>query len=576
MDGMSAFMLDQERPGHFMHTLKISIFSPSEIAPSHEQLRLNLAQCLNTIPMLRWKFLKVPFGLHHPVWVDDPDFDLDYHLRRIVCPPPGDRKAFCDLVSEVYAWPLDQSKPLWLTWVVEGLEDGCTAMIMLLHHAYTDGTGAARIMEFAYSSTPQENATEFPAWVPEPTPGKLQLLLRALIDLPVTLYRCVPKVGKGIVSVRALKKQYEESGKELPPSVLRDSRDSPFNIMLGHGRTFVYERFELAKVKALSKTFGVTINDLFVATAAGAYRSFMQARDYDVDSGPLVAAIPVGKRPPLEEDDLTGNKTSADYIALPIHLADPMERLTASRRAGIIMKEHIKEAEGVDFSSLLEITPPILLRLLDWWVERNGGEVGIWGNAGLSNVPGPREHLYMGDRKLVNWISMGQIFHGLGLNTTVWSYAGNFNLSILADKILLPDGWELVQYFRDAFDEYADLDRETEAAAPEPESKAEPEPEPETTSVKEKAGTTDPDLAASGQTEDTKPESAAEGQTETPPAKSTARGKTGAVKAKSTARSKTATAKAIPNAGGQTEPMAPASDAGGETKPLDQHSEGSN
>ena len=469
MDGVSAFMLAQERPGAFMHTLKISVLDLSEMGMpwSFDRFRDSVLRRMHRAPMFRWKFKKVPFGLHHPVWVDDPDFDLGYHLRPITCPAPGDKQALCKLISQVYARSMDMSKPLWLCWVVEGMEDGSIVLVTLLHHAYTDGTGAARLMEAFYSAAADQEPEDIP-WSPEPVPGNLRLLGNALWDLPRTLWQGLPKVGRGIVNARKMRRHYKMSGKELPPSALRDGRDSPFNMMLGSGRTFVFETYDLDVIRRTSKAFGVTINDLFVAAAAGAYRNFMETRGYNVDSGPLVTAIPVSQRPPLEEDDLMGNMTSTDFLAMPIHILDAKERLRESRRVGITMKEHIAEAEGLDLSSLLELTPPILLRLMDWWVARNGGKVGIWGNAALSNVPGPRKPLYMGSVPVRNWISMGQIFHGLGLNTTVWSYAGQFNLSILADSQLLPDGWELVGYFSEAFAEYERLAANLDTTSQEP------------------------------------------------------------------------------------------------------------
>jgi diacylglycerol O-acyltransferase len=460
MDGVSAFLFHQEQTGAIMHTLKISIMDVSEISGgwNYELFSKSIAQRMHLLPMFRWKALKVPFGLHHPVWVDDPDFDLDYHVRRIACPAPGDRKAFCELVSEVYAWPMDMSKPLWLCWVVEGLENDEVALVTLVHHAYTDGSGAARLLHKIYSLSQQDAEPQMQlAWLPEKTPNKLSLLAHALIDLPRTWMTSLPKIRQGMANVRAMKKKYAESGGELPPSAFSDTRDSPFNIMVGRGRTFVFHTMPLEEVKAISKGFDVTINDLFVAATAGAYRKFMQTRGFDPDTGPLVTAIPVSKRPPLEEDDMIGNKTSTDYLAMPVHLTDPYARLKAASHAGKVMKAHIIAAEGSDLSNILEITPPALIRLLDWVVKHKDGKFGVWGNATISNVPGPPEPLYMGAMKLKNWISMGMVAHGLGLNTTVWSYAGQFNLCILADKKLLPDGWELIAYFRDAFAEYQHL-----------------------------------------------------------------------------------------------------------------------
>jgi diacylglycerol O-acyltransferase / wax synthase len=466
MDGVSAFMLAQEKPGSYMHTLKISVLDPTEMEVpwDFDRFRQSVARRLHLLPMFRWKFKRVPLGLHHPVWVDDPDFDLAYHIRRVACPAPGNRESLCELISQLYAWPLDMSKPLWICWVVEGMEDGSVVLVTLLHHAYTDGTGAARLMKRFYSAAAEVDPKEAP-WKPEPTPGRMKLLARALVDLPVTMWRRLPRIGRGIVNSRRLKRHYDASGKALPPSALRDGRDSPINVMLGYGRTFVFETYDLEMIRTTAKKFGVTINDLFVASAAAAYRKFMEQRGYDVDSGPLVTAIPVSQRPPEDEDDCLGNMTSTDFLAMPVHILDPLERLRAASRAGNTMKEHLAQAVGLDLSSVLEVMPPVLLRLMDWWVARNGGKVGIWGNAALSNVPGPREKLYMGKIPVSNWISMGQIFHGLGLNTTVWSYAGQFNLSILADRNLLPDGWELVGYFTEAFEEYAQLaDQQAEAA----------------------------------------------------------------------------------------------------------------
>jgi WS/DGAT/MGAT family acyltransferase len=246
--------------------------------------------------------------------------------------------------------------------------------------------------------------------------------------------------------------------------------------MVGRGRTFVFDTLPLEDIKAISKGFGVTINDLFVAAAAGAYRKFMQTRGYDPDTGPLVAAIPVSKRPPPEQDDMIGNKTSTDYLAMPVHLADPEARLKAAAHAGNVMKEHLAAAEGADLSNIVEVTPPIFIRLLDWIVKKKEGKFGIWGNAAISNVPGPREPLYMGTMKLNNWVSMGMIAHGLGLNTTVWSYAGKFNVCILADKNLLPDGWELAGYFREAFAQYKDLLEQQAAVQAKPERPAASDP----------------------------------------------------------------------------------------------------
>jgi diacylglycerol O-acyltransferase / wax synthase len=471
MDGFSAFFLNDEQPGVYTHTLKIAFLDVSDVAEgfSYDQFRESCLRRLDVVPFARWKFLRVPFGLHHPVWVDDPDFDIDYHFRRIDCPAPGDRRALCTLISQIYASPLDHSKPLWQCWVVEGLEDQQVALVALLHHAYTDGSGAARILQRFFSALPESSQRESRPWKPEPLPGRFRLLADALIDLPVTWARTVPKLLRGIRAVRRLRRDFAREGKALPPTPMHDTRDSPFNVLLGYGRTFVFDTYPLEDIHRTSRALDVTINDLFLAAAALACRRFMLDRGFDPDRGPLVATVPVSRRPPPEQDDCIGVMTSVDYLALPVHIADPGARLHAAHRASEIMKEHIKAAQGIDMSGVLEITPPLMVDLMHWNVRRNKGKRGIGGNLAVSNVAGPRDPLYLGRMRLANWVSIGHLTHGTALNVTVWSYADRLNLSIIADKRVLPDGWILLNHFRDAIAEYGALPDHIREAAGSPE-----------------------------------------------------------------------------------------------------------
>jgi WS/DGAT/MGAT family acyltransferase len=460
LDGVSTFLLVREEPGAYQHTFKIGIYDPREVPGGwcYERFHQDLAASIaHGLPLFRCKIQRVPFDLHHPLWVDDPDFDLDYHLHRIACPQPGDARTFCALLSQLYAWPLDHSRPLWLSWIVEGLENGRVAVVTLLHHAYTDGTGAARLMGRYFKKQPEQIIPDdSPPWSPEPAPGKLRLVLSALRAVPIDLAHGLPKVVRGLAKMRRLREEYIKGGRELPPTY-RDAPDSPFNILLSNRRTFVFETFPFEEIRTTTRGFGVTVNDLFLATVAGVFRQFMQERGCDVDRGPLVAMIPVEQRPPIEKDDFVGNRTSATYVSLPIHIADAVARLSAARHASRVMKEHFEASKGADLLSLIGIMPVPMLRLPDWLVKRSKSKVGMNGNVILSNVKGPSERLYLGQLPLVNWISTGQILHGVGINVTVWSYAGNFNLCILADKKLLPDGWPMIDRFREAFTEYANL-----------------------------------------------------------------------------------------------------------------------
>lgn len=465
LDGLSTIQLLNTKPGVYQHTLKIGIFDTSEVPGgwSFEKFKDSMRDSHQAWPIFRCKIMHVPFGLHHPVWVDDPDFSLDYHMRYVSCPPPADNRALCALISQIYAYPLDPSKPLWLTWVIDGLADGQVALVTLLHHSYVDGTGASRMMESYLTPEPRDIVPGKTEWHPEETPTKLRLIVDALRDIPLSLIRGVPKLVKARRKVRAVQKQYVDVGgpesEFLNP--FRDCRDSPFNIELSAGRTFVFETLSFEGFRSVAKQFDVTVNDLFLAIIADVFRRFMQRCGYDPDEGPLLGAIPFQRRPPVELDDMIGNKTSVNWLWLPTHLTDYVERLTFAHKHALIMKDHFETMEGADTSSLMEIVPLPVLTLMDKRAKDDPHHFGTSANALLSNVKGPTKPLHWGRMKMTNWISMGQITQGMGVNCTVWSYAGKFNLCFLIDKKLQTDGWDLVEHFKETLALYEKLSQES-------------------------------------------------------------------------------------------------------------------
>lgn len=472
LDGMSAWMLYELGPASYTHTLKIMTldYAQFETPFDFQRYRDGVAARIDRIPILRWKYRRVPFGLHHPVWVDDRDFDIDYHLRRIVCPPPADKRAFCELVSQIYSWPLDESKPLWQVWAVEGLPDKKVALVMLLSHAYADGQGTMLLLQRMLSEVPDSpppvRRNEDPPWQPEPEPSQLRLLWDALRELPLTWARNLPNLVRGIAAQRRLEREAREGLRELPPNPMKDAQPSALNMLLSSRRTFVYETFPMPLIRRISRGFGVTINDLLAAAAAGACRRLLTDLGADPDGGPLVATVPIGRRPPADQDDGIGNMVSADFMYLPVHLADPLKRLVAARHSGDVMKAHFKAAIGIDLASILELTPRAVIRLLGWYLRRKQGKSSMFGHLALSNVPGPRRRLYLGRAPIDEWISIGHILAPTALNCTAWSYADNFTITILADQKLLPDGWVLIAYFREALAEYAQLLEQAQANAP--------------------------------------------------------------------------------------------------------------
>ena len=469
MGGADAFMLSNETPSAYMHTFKVAILDPSTDPEgwSFEKFHRDIAERLHLVPLFRLKYAPAPLGINHPMWVDDPDFNLRYHLRRVACPAPGDHHALCEFMSAVYAYQLDRSRPLWMMWVVEGLASGKVAIVGLVHHAYVDGVGSAWGLQQMSHPTPGWRPEHVPPWRPRPWPSVARRLWWGMRDLPGVLTRQLPRVASGIWQKRALAKRYIAAGKPAPPNPGM-MQQTPINQTLSHGRTFVCDSMPLENFKRASKGLGVTINDVFMSCVAGALRRLLSDMNYSPDQHPLIGGTPfAGDRP--EGWQGLGNFATVDYCWLHSEIEDPLQRLRASHEAAQEMKEHLKAsvAAGADMNAIFQVCPPWLVSAIRWYIKRQQGALGFFGNVVLSNVPGPREPLYLNHYKLDSWFSTGQVFDGSCLNMTMWSYCDKANLCVLADEKVLPDGWILFNYFVEELDALlARLPEQAAAAVP--------------------------------------------------------------------------------------------------------------
>jgi len=465
MGGADAFMLAMETPRAYMHTFKVAILDPSTDPEgwSFDKFRQDFEKRIHLVPFLRWKYAPAPLGINHPLWVEDQDFNLDFHIRHVACPAPGDHKTLCKFMSSAYAYQLDRSRPLWKCWIVEGLEDGKVAVVTMLHHAYVDGVGASWGLEQLYRDTPGYSPENVPQWDARPPPSWLRQLWLALRDWPGVVLKNLPGVISGLRQKKALEKQYEKSGRPPHPNPAM-MQQTPINKVLTYGRTFVCESMPIENFRKISKGLGVTINDVFLCCAAGAIRRLFLEGDYNPDQSPLIAATPfAGKRP--EGMEGLGNFVTLDYCWLHTNIEDPLQRLHASHKSANEMKEHLQQMVemGADFGAVMKILPPWAVKAFSWWLrEKKKGKLSLFANVALSNVPGPRKPLYLNKYKLDNWFSTGQIVDGTCLNMTMWSYCQNVNLCILADQKVLPDGWNLFAYFVEELEKLVALIAETE------------------------------------------------------------------------------------------------------------------
>jgi len=450
MSGADAMMLYLDRAEAYNHTIKISIIDPSADPDgwSWKRFKATWATRVSLMPRLRQRYLRVPMGLNHPVWVDDPNFDIDYHLLRVGCPAPGSMVELCELTCEFYAHQMDHSRPLWQVWAVEGLEGGRVAVILFIHHALTDGVGILRMLDQFWNTRPEAEVLPSPAaWHPAPLPGKGQLLWQGLRDLPGIFAGNLPGAIRGTRAGRRILEEWRKSGRTLPPVAGDAKYPAPYAVKLSPHRTFALHSFSLPRIRAISKAHGVTINDVFIATTSGAVRELLAEQDGTAPTAPMVATVPFALVP-LAERKRDGNFSTVCYTLLHTEIGDPVERLRACKRDADTMKAYFEATREANIAALMNLLPPAVPQIVDRVNEMKGGGLLPFWNIILSNVPGPRTPLKLGSLKLDQWYSIGQLAHGSALNVTVWSYVDQFNLSILADPAMLPDAWQLVHHFQ--------------------------------------------------------------------------------------------------------------------------------
>lgn len=448
-----AMFLYNEKPGQHMHTLKLAIFDHSKTPGgySFESRKQKLAARLDRLPPLRWRTLATPLGLNHPLWIEDPDFDLDYHVRRAAIPAPGGSRELCSLVEEIASRQLDRNRPLWEVWMIEGLEGGQVAALTKIHHSLADGVAAAELLRRVLSPSPEEESADPQSrWEPEPVPPKGERVRLALRDLVGFLAEAVPRAWRSLWRSRRVRGEHRRQGAVDPPKPY-DAPLTSFNCALSAQRRFAYTSVSLDDAKAIRTAFGCSINDVLLATVAGALRNFLLAKG-ELPGVPLIASIPVSTS---QEPRPYGNSTGAWYVHLPTQLEDPVARLRAVQRSVRISREEFADTAGARLTDWIELFPPVLLKQifsrLPLWLLKAGR--APMANLIVSNVRGPAQPLLYDGALMTGFYSVGPILEGVALNVTSWSYADQMNVSLLGCRNALPDLWELADQICVAFEE---------------------------------------------------------------------------------------------------------------------------
>jgi diacylglycerol O-acyltransferase len=440
MSGIDPMFVYSETPVTPMEVAYTCVFDPAT-APggySFEAVRKVLAERVPTLVPFRRRLLPVPFGLDHPRWVDDPDFDLDNHLHRVALPAPGGEAELRAMVASVMSHPLDPHQPPWEMHIVEGLEGGRVGLIAKIHHSVIDGVAGVQLMaQLLDLSEEGRPPIACPPWLPAALPSSAQLVASALPSVftsPVRALQAVREVGRTALRLARCALDGESGPLSIPLGA-----PSTFETPVGGSRSVAFAKLSLREVRALKEQFGVTLNDVVLAICSGALRTHLAEQGDEVDN-PLVAVVPISVRGQSTDGDL-GNRLSAMFVPLANDLEKPLQRLRVIASASSSAKAQEKAVGyGPMASAVAEAVPPALAKP----VIRLGIQFGALrrlraGNLMISNVPGPKFSLYFAGMRMLAAYPLGPVVDGVALNITVQSYGDAVFVGINACATAVPD-----------------------------------------------------------------------------------------------------------------------------------------
>jgi diacylglycerol O-acyltransferase / wax synthase len=440
MSGIDPMFVYSETPVTPMEVAYVCVFDTST-APdgySFESVRSVLAERVPALIPFRRRLMAVPFGLDHPRWVDDPDFDIDNHLHRVALPAPGGVAELSAMVAAVMGRPLDPHQPPWEMHIVEGLEEGRVGLIAKIHHSVIDGVAGVQLMaQLLDLSEEGRPAVVCAPWLPAALPSGAQLVASAIPSLftnPVRAIQAVREVGRTALRLARCALDDESGPLSIPLGA-----PSTFETPVGGSRAVSFAKLSLRQVRALKEQFGVSLNDVILAICSGALRTHLVEHEEEADR-PLVAVVPISVRGESSDGDL-GNRLSAMFVPLTNDLKEPLQRLRVIASTSASAKAQEKAVGyGPMASAVAEAVPPALARP----VIRLGIQFGALrrlraGNLMISNVPGPKCPLYFAGMRMMAAYPLGPVVDGVALNITVQTYGDSVFAGINACATAVPD-----------------------------------------------------------------------------------------------------------------------------------------
>ena len=460
LTAVDAAFLHQEKQASHMHVGALVIFDGP--APEREDLAAHIEARLRLVPRYRQKLAFPRLEMGRPFWVDDPSFNLDYHVRHTALPKPGSDAQLRQLVGRIFSQRLDRSKPLWELWLAQGLEGGRFAVISKTHHALVDGVSGVDIATvlFDLQPTPAEIEGEDP-WSPAPEPSDADLVaegIKGLVRTPLDLAgRAIGAAGRPGHTLGQLREAAEGVG-EVVWAGMNPAPDVPLNVEIGPHRRIWWVQSRLADFKEVKNALGGTVNDAVLAVVAGALGRWLGTRGVRTQGMELRALVPVSIRA-QDEHGALGNRIAAMRGPLPVYAADPVERLAIVRDGMGHLKES-KQALGAEvIAGLQDFAPPTLLAQ----ASRLNFSTRLF-NLIVTNVPGPQFPLYLLGREMEEIVPIAFLPENHALAIAIMSYNGKVDFGLLGDYDAMPDLEDVGGYLEDSLEELLAAAREQSAS----------------------------------------------------------------------------------------------------------------
>jgi diacylglycerol O-acyltransferase / wax synthase len=429
MSPLDASFLHVEDAVSHMHIGSVAVFEGPP--PSHEDVLAAIASKLPLVPRYRQKVRFIPLDLARPVWVDDPHFQLEYHVRRTAMPSPGGDEQLRRLVGRVMSQKLDRGKPLWEMWVAEGLSDGRWALLSKIHHCMVDGVSGTDLMSVLMDSERDAPRREAEPWVPEREPSTPRIVGTALLDRATSPYEAARSFWAAARGPRRAARGAADFARAASSmrNLLQPAAGSSLNGPIGPHRRWGWARSRLSDVKAIRQQHGGTVNDVVLAVITRGFRDLLTRRGESVEGRVVRTMVPVSVRTQSERG-IYNNKVSAMFADLPVGIADPLERLASIRSQMEGLKESRQALAGSTLTSLSGFAPAMLLAL--------GGRVATRTpqravNTVTTNVPGPQHPMYLEGCRLLEYFPFVPLAGHVRIGVAIVSYDGGLNFGVTGD-----------------------------------------------------------------------------------------------------------------------------------------------